>query len=86
MTKTRAPARRLRGPGSALALFGALAGILIWSKLRVVTEMPRSAYAVPKEARDGDRPSGSENRATRDESGTSEKDTPRADSDGPGEG
>lgn len=27
---------------------GALAGILIWSKLRLVTNIPRSAYAVPE--------------------------------------
>lgn len=27
---------------------GALAGVLIWSKLRLVTDIPRSAYAVPE--------------------------------------
>lgn len=27
---------------------GSLAGVLIWSKLRLVTDIPRSAYAVPE--------------------------------------
>ncbi|MFK7884662.1 MAG: hypothetical protein AB8F26_10825 [Phycisphaerales bacterium] len=31
---------------------GALAGILIWSKLRLVTDIPRSAYAVPESVED----------------------------------
>ena len=29
---------------------GALAGVLIWAKLRLVTDIPRSAYAVPDQA------------------------------------
>lgn len=29
---------------------GALAGVLIWSKLRLSTNMPRSAYADPEES------------------------------------
>ncbi len=29
---------------------GMLAGVLIWAKLRLVTDIPRSAYADPKEA------------------------------------
>jgi len=28
---------------------GMLAGVLIWSKLRLVTDIPRSAYADPRE-------------------------------------
>lgn len=32
----------------SLALFGALAGLLLYSKLRVTTTVPRSAYAVPE--------------------------------------
>ncbi len=28
---------------------GMLAGVLIWAKLRLVTDIPRSAYAVPEE-------------------------------------
>ena len=32
-----------------LFCLGALAGILIWAKLRLVTDIPRSAYAEPKE-------------------------------------
>jgi len=35
---------------TSLALMGALAGVLIWSKLRLSTNMPRSAYADPKDA------------------------------------
>lgn len=33
----------------SLALFGALAGLLLYGKLRVATAVPRSAYAVPNE-------------------------------------
>lgn len=33
---------------SLLLCFGALAGVLIWAKLRLVTDIPRSAYADPK--------------------------------------
>ena len=29
---------------------GMLAGVLIWAKLRLVTDIPRSAYADPREA------------------------------------
>lgn len=32
-----------------LFCLGALAGILIWAKLRLVTDIPRSAYADPKD-------------------------------------
>lgn len=35
---------------TSLALMGALAGVLIWSKLRLSTNMPRSAYADPKDS------------------------------------
>lgn len=40
---------------------GSLAGVLIWSKLRLVTDIPRSAYAVPEQGepsvtRDGSAP------------------------------
>jgi len=36
---------------------GALAGVLIWSKLRLVTDIPRSAYAEPENNGEGkDRP------------------------------
>ncbi|MFG0305461.1 MAG: hypothetical protein ACF8Q5_04525 [Phycisphaerales bacterium JB040] len=34
---------------ASLAFTGALAGVLIWSKLRLSTDMPRSAYADPKD-------------------------------------
>ena len=30
---------------------GMLAGVLIWAKLRLVTDIPRSAYAEPNEAK-----------------------------------
>ncbi len=32
-----------------LLCLGALAGVLIWAKLRLVTDIPRSAYADPKD-------------------------------------
>lgn len=41
---------------ATLAFTGALAGVLIWSKLRLSTSMPRSAYAVPKERVADDKP------------------------------
>ncbi len=34
---------------SLLFCLGALAGVLIWAKLRLVTDIPRSAYADPRE-------------------------------------
>ncbi len=44
------------GPGgnvtrsfALLLCMGALAGVLIWAKLRLVTDIPRSAYADPRE-------------------------------------
>lgn len=44
-THTGAATRNL----SLLFCLGALAGILIWAKLRLVTDIPRSAYADPRE-------------------------------------
>ncbi|MGV6814555.1 MAG: hypothetical protein ACWA5W_06030 [Phycisphaerales bacterium] len=35
---------------SLLLCLGMLAGVLIWAKLRLVTDIPRSAYADPREA------------------------------------
>lgn len=32
-----------------IACLGMLAGVLIWAKLRLVTDIPRSAYAEPRE-------------------------------------
>lgn len=37
-------------PLTFLLCLGMLAGVLIWAKLRLVTDIPRSAYAVPEEA------------------------------------
>ncbi|MBL4698700.1 MAG: hypothetical protein JKX70_07690 [Phycisphaerales bacterium] len=34
---------------SVVLCLGMLAGVLIWSKLRLVTDIPRSAYADPRE-------------------------------------
>jgi hypothetical protein len=36
-------------PLGILLCLGALAGVLIWAKLRLVTDIPRSAYADPRE-------------------------------------
>ena len=33
----------------ALGVFVLFAGMLFWTKLRLVSDIPRSAYAVPKE-------------------------------------
>lgn len=34
---------------AAVLCLGMLAGVLIWAKLRLVTDIPRSAYADPRE-------------------------------------
>ncbi len=39
--------RRGRYALSTTLSIGALAGLLIWTKLRLVSDLPRSAYAVP---------------------------------------
>lgn len=44
---------------SLLLCLGALAGVLIWAKLRLVTDIPRSAYADPKDRQVDDARSGS---------------------------
>ncbi len=42
--------RKRRSETAVLVLVcGSLAGLLIWSKLRLVSELPRSAYATPRE-------------------------------------
>lgn len=41
-------------PWVAFAFIGATAGMLIWSKLRLVSGLPRSAYAVPEAVVDSD--------------------------------
>lgn len=41
-------------PWVAFAFIGATAGMLIWSKLRLVSGLPRSAYAVPEERVDAE--------------------------------
>ncbi len=67
MSSTSTSGRRTRTPLWALALVGSLAGILLHSKLKLTTTMPRSAYAVPEESEgDGASPGPIE-------SGTSEK-------------
>lgn len=40
--------RRIRSSVFTLALVGMLAGLLLWSKLRLATDMPQSAYAEPE--------------------------------------
>ncbi len=41
--------RRARQGLSTVLGIGAMAGLLIWTKLRLVSDLPRSAYAVPHE-------------------------------------
>ena len=45
---TKINERRARALTFMLSL-GMLAGVLIWAKLRLVTDIPRSAYPVPRE-------------------------------------
>jgi len=49
-----------------LAVFALFAGMLFWTKLRLVSDIPRTAYAVPPEERDG-RDGASENEAGGDQ-------------------
>ena len=44
--------RMRHGLSTALSV-GALAGLLIWTKLRLVSDLPRSAYAVPPQVAAG---------------------------------
>lgn len=51
-TPSRSQSGLARGATRSLALLvclGTLAGVLIWAKLRLVTDIPRSAYADPRE-------------------------------------
>lgn len=52
--------KRARTDSSRRAVFVmgmmAVAGVLIWSKLRLATNIPRSAYAVPEQAGTPDDP------------------------------
>ena len=41
---------------SLVFALGMIAGILIWAKLRLVTDIPRSAYADPREVDDQSQP------------------------------
>ena len=41
-------------PLGIVLCLGALAGVLIWAKLRLVTDIPRSAYADPRELAEQD--------------------------------
>lgn len=43
---------RWRRPVMALGVFALFAGMLFWTKLRLVSDIPRTAYAVPKEPAD----------------------------------
>ncbi|MEX0877156.1 MAG: hypothetical protein WD114_06825 [Phycisphaerales bacterium] len=62
--------RSTRGIALLLCL-GTLAGVLIWAKLRLVTDIPRSAYADPKERQaDGDDPAGGDAFTTPDGRGS----------------
>ncbi len=49
---TKINERRARALTFMLSL-GMLAGVLIWAKLRLVTDIPRSALAEPKERGEG---------------------------------
>ncbi|MEQ8770002.1 MAG: hypothetical protein RIB60_05785 [Phycisphaerales bacterium] len=85
MSKPSTSGRRTRTPLWALALFGSLAGILLHSKLKLTTTMPRSAYAVPEEPEGGSDSPGAVEGATsekRDEDAGETPDGPDAPSEG----
>jgi hypothetical protein len=73
---------RVKGPHSGnatrsfslLLCLGALAGILIWAKLRLVTDIPRSAYADPREQQNLDDLDGHPENAHFGEADDSQKD------------
>lgn len=58
-------AKRKRESVAVVLVCGSLAGLLIWSKLRLVSDLPRSAYAVPRDAEMGIDP---DDAATQDDS------------------
>jgi hypothetical protein len=77
---------RWRRPLTAMGVFVLFAGMLFWTKLRLVSDIPRSAYAVPKESAgaSNERPDQSVNDET---DAADEQDTPeveRRDSAGDG--
>jgi hypothetical protein len=45
----RKPSEKQARSLTFMLCLGMLAGVLIWAKLRLVTDIPRSAYADPKE-------------------------------------
>lgn len=49
MKPTHRKSRIFRKPLAALGLFALFAGMLFWTKLRLVSDIPRTAYAVPEE-------------------------------------
>lgn len=52
MSSTSSSSRRLRRYAASLGIFVLFAGMLFWTKLRLVSDIPRSAYAVPGENAD----------------------------------
>ena len=61
----------------AFGVFVLFAGMLFWTKLRLVSDIPRSAYAVPKEQQDANPDDGAASQA---DSGTAEADGAEKDS------
>lgn len=49
LNQTSSRRSRWRRPAGAVFIFVLFAGMLFWTKLRLVSDIPRSAYAVPKE-------------------------------------
>lgn len=45
---------RMKAEIGVVVALGMIAGILIWSKLRLATDVPRSAYAEPEQRADAD--------------------------------
>ena len=52
VSSTSSSSRRLRRYAASLGVFVLFAGMLFWTKLRLVSDIPRSAYAVPGENAD----------------------------------
>ena len=77
--------RSLQQAALGLAFCGTLAGVLIWTKLRLATDVPRSAYAVPRESAGPEKPQQTPLGASAD----SEEDAPPTEQDptpaGPGD-
>lgn len=77
MLRGDAMGKRSRRSVGGLLAFAAAAGLLIWTKLRLVTDIPRSVYADPKEQQADGPPDAADRGGTGGDSPAGSGDEPR---------